>query len=486
MNYAKTRASALESGLLAGSLLLLLLAMAQPASAQTETAGQQMADQAYHSLEMKQYPLAIDAFVKALSDNPSNSSWRKDLAYAYVSAGSPAEAMKEFKRVYRDDPNELDVALELGFLSQQMHEDNEMEAYFRDASRSSDEMTAQVAKKALADLATARLQQSKQKAYDLLAANRRAEATELFEKIHREDPNDAATALQLGYLYDAAGNVAKAREIFRSQRGSSNVQVAARAEEAYDEIGKRSALVFATVYAAPFYQSRFSNVINPVNAKIGLRPLRFVEPYFGWRFSRDTRSKTGTLPEIYSDNAAIFSGGLESPLPGGTTLYAEAGTAVSIVDNPTHGRTKPDYRAGLNWFHGWGKSMTLAAQTSPSAFSFTASGYSDASYYSRFNRNVIGEVQFRAGLNLPTGRALPMQLLAAVNAIKDNNHNFYNNVVEAGPALRIAPSRHLTTVYLEAQYLRGAYTLHDPANPYGSHYGDLRISMVWSNTFKLK
>src|SRR5215467_1986795 len=168
MNYIKPRASALESGLLTGSLLLLLLAMAQPASAQTETAGQQMADQAYHSLEMKQYPQAIDAFVKALSENPSNGSWRKDLAYAYVSAGSPAEAMKEFKRVYRDDPNELDVALELGFLSQQMHEDNEMEAYFRDASRSLDEMTARVAKKALADLATARLQQRKQKAYDLL------------------------------------------------------------------------------------------------------------------------------------------------------------------------------------------------------------------------------------------------------------------------------------------------------------------------------
>ena len=76
-----------------------------------------------------------------------------------------------------------------------------------------------------------------------------------------------------------------------------------------------------------------------------------------------------------------------------------------------------------------------------------------------------------------------MQLLAAVNLVKDSNGNFYNNIVEAGPVLRVAPLRHAPSLWLEAQYLRGFYTIHDPANPYGPRYGDFRIFLIWSRNF---
>ena len=96
---------------------------------------------------------------------------------------------------------------------------------------------------------------------------------------------------------------------------------------------------------------------------------------------------------------------------------------------------------------------------------------------------MIGYGQFRQGVNLPTGKFLPMQLLAAANYIKDSNKEFYNNVVETGPAIRIAPSRHLTAIQLEAQYVRGFYTISDPGNPYGKTYGDFRFSILWGNIF---
>ena len=76
-----------------------------------------------------------------------------------------------------------------------------------------------------------------------------------------------------------------------------------------------------------------------------------------------------------------------------------------------------------------------------------------------------------------------MQLLAATNLLRDSHGNFYNNVVEVGPVLRIAPLRHVSSLILEAQYVRGFYDVHDPTNPYGPRYGEFRILLIYSKTF---
>ena len=143
----------------------------------------------------------------------------------------------------------------------------------------------------------------------------------------------------------------------------------------------------------------------------------------------------------------------------------------------------PDYRAGLTWFRPWGVSLAQAAQLDPHRLCLTGSAYADAGFYSRYQHNVIGYLQIREGLNLPTARVLPMQVLAAVNVVRDSNRNFYNNVVEAGPDVRVAPFRHLPNLQLEAQYLRGFYAVHDPANPYRPRYGDFRLFVIWSKYF---
>jgi tetratricopeptide (TPR) repeat protein len=444
--------------------------------------GSQAAENGYHEMTAKNYQAAIQAFKKALAEDPSNSRWRKDLGYADVAAGLFEDADKQFEMVYREHSDDLEIALELGYVSQQLHREDAAEGYFQAATRSADDKISTPARAALANLRASQLQTRKQKAYGLLAQDRRAEAITWFERVHEADPSDGTTTLQLGYLYHATGDLAKAREMFQAERDNQNPKIAYQATAALAEVNRGSMWWFGSVYAAPFYESRFSNEINPFNAKIGLRASPYLQPYIGLRFTRDTRSRSGTLPEIFSDNSAVFSFGVQSAILGhGANLYAEAGTAVSLTGRQRH--AVPDYRVGLNWFQQWGVTLAEASQNSQRGVHLTGSAYGDVSFYSRYDRDVIGYVQLRGGISLPTARVLPMQILAAVNLVKDSNGTFYNNVVEVGPELRFAPFRQLAGLQFEAQYLRGFYAVHDRANPYGPRYGDFRLFLIWSKYF---
>ena len=450
----------------------------------TSLSGSAAANDAYQELSLKHYEAAIREFQKALSLNPSNADWRTDLAYTQLSAGSPKEAAKEFEMVYRDHPEQLKIALELGYLYLQFHNSPTAEKYFAAAQSSVDPEVSSPARQALQDLRASELQARKQKAYDLLEQGHRKEALGLFEQAHVADPSDSAITLQLGYLYQETGKLAKAREMFEAERSNQDPRVSGQATAALKEVNHQSAWWFASAYVAPFYESRFANQINPIEFKVGLRVNRYLEPYVGTRFTRDIRSTSGTLPVIYSDNSDVFSVGLQSHILGhGTNLYAEAGTAVSLMSRPVQGRAVPDYRAGITWYKPWETSLAEAAKKRSRNFSLTGNAYSDISFYSRYNDNVIGYLQIRQGINLPTAHILPMQLLAAINVVRDSNGDFYNNVVEAGPAVRIAPFRRLLDLQFEFDYVRGFYTAHDPSNPYGPRYGDFRAFLIWSKDF---
>ena len=471
----------------AGLCLSVFIATAIPAAAQTGSPAPLSADQAYKDMAAENFPAAIANFKRALGLDPANAVWRTDLAYAYLKANAWGDAGREFKAVYGARPDQLGLALELGYISQRQQDDASALRYFNEAAGSSDPKIAETARAAIAGFKASQLRVRRQAAYDLLARGQGADAVRMFETLHAADPSDAETALQLAYAYDAGGATAKARELFRAERNNADPGIAARANSALDEINRRNALIFADFYAAPLYQTRFSNQINPFNAKLGLRPSPYFQPYAGLRLSRDTRSTIGSQPEIYSDNSAVISAGVQSRVPRlGATVYAEAGSAIRLVRESNSRRAVPDYRTGMFWFQDWGTTVSEAALRKPARFSMTGSGYGDVSYYSRFDGNVIGYGQLRQGFNLPTGRVLPIQVLAALNYIQDSNKEFYNNTVEIGPAIRIAPSRHMTGVQLEAQYVHGVYTRHDPANPYGARYHDFRFSILWGKGFAVK
>jgi len=442
--------------------------------------GNAAAEKAYREVAAKDYAAAVLDFRKALAADPVNLGWQNDLAYASLSAGALEDAAAEFERALTVDPKNFGAALQLGYIFEQLHRTGAATKYFEIAARSPDESLAGQARAALADLRTSDLQSRKQKGYDLLAANRSAEAIPIFESVHTDDPSDAATILQLGYLYSAARKSDKAEVMFTEASASPDPAIAVQAKAGLQQVHHQAKRWFASIYAAPFYQSRFSNEVNPTNAKIGFQPSRYFQPYVGLRFSRDIRSRSGTLPQIYSDNSAVFSVGVQSALAKtGAVIYAEAGTAVNLVGT---GPTAPaDYRAGLLWFRSWGASL-VPSPNPAGATRWMGSAYADGGYYSRYNRNAIGSAQLREGIRLAAQR-VPMALLGALNLVKDSNGNFYNNVVEVGPMLRVAPLRSAPSLVLEAEYVRGFYTVHDPVNPYGPRYGDFRLSLVWSKDF---
>jgi tetratricopeptide (TPR) repeat protein len=420
-------------------------------------------------------------FRKALAADPSNATWRKDLGFACLAAGFPEDAAAEFARVHFEHPEDLGVVLQLGYLSLQLHREEDAGKYFKQAARSADPVVSAAARKELSDLQASQLLGQKQKGYDLIANHRSNEAIKVFEGVHNDDPSDASVTLQLGYLYEAAGRMGEARAMFAAAGKNADPEIVAQVNAGLEAVRRETKLWFASFYAAPFYQSRFSNEINTAAVKIGLSPSRYFQPYVGLRFSRDVRSQAGTLPQIYSDNSAIISIGVQCTIANtGIVVYGEAGTAVNLIGQGP--RAVSDYRVGAMWFRPWGKDL-FAADSGGHSISLTGSAYADAGFYSRYDHNFIASVQLREGIHLPTGRALPMQLLAAVNLVKDSNGNFYNNIVEVGPVLRVAPFRHMPSLTFEAQYLRGFYTRHDPSNPYGPRYGDFRIFLIWSKTF---
>ena len=208
----------------------------------------------YRELAAKNYEAAIRDFQKALAEDPSNSRWRKDLGYADVAAGLFADAFKQFDMVYRAHSDDLEIALELGYLSEQLHQQDAAEEYFQAATRSADEKISTPGRLALANLHASQLQARKQKAYDLLAQDRRAEAITLFERVHEADPSDTSTMLQLGYLYHEDGDIPRAREMFRAEVDNQNPKIADQARS------RRCGLAAFTLLPSISHASQISSI----------------------------------------------------------------------------------------------------------------------------------------------------------------------------------------------------------------------------------
>jgi len=439
------------------------------------------ADRAYTEIAAKKYTAAIADFRIALAADPANAGWRKDLGFACLSAGLPEEAATEFQEIYDLHPEDFALALQLGYIFQQLNRIEGAKKYFETAVQSADRNLSGQAAQALTDLESSQLRDAKQTGYDLLKQHRTREAIEVFEGVHNQDPSDAIVTLQLGYLYASADRASDAEVMFSAVAKNTDPDLSARANVELDRVRRDLKFWFASFYAEPFYQSRYSNEINPVDAKVGLNVSRYFQPYLGLRFTRDVRSVAGTLPQIFSDNSAIFSFGVQSAIAHtGAVFYAEAGTAVNLIGQKP--QAPSDYRVGVDWYRSWGAPLSFSGYANH-AFSWVGSAYADGGFYSRYNHNLIGNVQIREGINLPVSRTFPMQLLAAVNLLRDKNGDFYNNVVEVGPTLRVVPLRNVPSLSLEAQYQRGFYTIHDPSNPYGARYGDFRIFLIWAKTF---
>ncbi len=368
------------------------------------------------------------------------------------------------------------------------------------------------AAEAAPSLATPRLQLG----YTLLAVGRASEAALRFEQALVRDPDLDMARRQVGYIYArlgrndealvaftylrdagraaprdyvAIGNLASmlrdrgaAENAFRAALATRDTAVAADASAGLRGLLQdgSGAGLFGELYVAPFYQDRFDNTVGIGFLRAGVRGGGWLRPsvYGSLRATRDSRSTGGLQPILFNDNTVIPAVGVRVQ-PGGVglTLYAEAGAAYPLVDavDPAWER---DLRAGVNY--AFAHQQPLASARGPLLIT-ELSG--DATYYDRFDQNVIAFGQWRQSLRLWHRDGFAVDVFGRAWSAYDSRGEYFNRVVEGGggAAVHVGRGALRTSVYFDV--LRGRYLERPPVGviPGGlpRNYDDWRVTVVF-------
>ncbi len=319
----------------------------------------------------------------------------------------------------------------------------------------------------------------KEAGYGAIAQNDNRSALIYFLQVYflTKDPE---IAMQIGYLYDGLDQKRKAYHYFQIATSSIDQTLKQKAELAMSNIGSEHMKIlpdpwFASIYAAPFYFSRFDLLVYPATARFGitLNKAHHFELYLSYRYTKDNRSGAllGELPQIYEDDVEIYALGTSvqpfTQFP--MIAFFEYGRAYDLIYR-NRDRWRDDARGGLVLFKDWGARPTYSGN-----MNFTAKPvgevYSDLIYFSRYDNNVIGNLRLRQGLRVLEYRAANMDIYMTGHLILDKNHEFFNNIFEWGPGIVLRPSNRYN-IALRFEMLQGYYikvNSPDP-NPYPPQY----------------
>lgn len=324
-----------------------------------------------------------------------------------------------------------------------------------------------------------------------LAAGNLKQAAAGFEAAHAVAPRDYYLALQLGYLYQRMGEGAKAEKAFRQAAESPDAKIHSDADAALRNVLSDRRSWYFDIYGSPMYTSRFNNGLAIFQSRLGWKPSPEtpLSLYFGGQVTRDTVSKGGTLPIIFSDDVGLVGlGVLLQPKHSHFALRTEENLAVPLISGGTYNYdARGDFRAIGSYYNlfpaslrgplGW---LTFDRLKSERLFSdFDGS----AGYYSRYNHNGILYLQNREGVRL--GSMGPSQVSSYLKyfVVKDTHRDFYNNLGEGGGGVEFRPDKK-ANVGLRVEYLRGAYFgIARTPNPYRPNYNDLRVMLVFGRRF---
>jgi hypothetical protein len=223
--------------------------------------------------------------------------------------------------------------------------------------------------------------------------------------------------------------------------------------------------VIADWYGSTQYGTHFNDFIGSAQGHVALSldAATRTQVYVVGRVIRDSRTRGGVEPVIFSDNYASAGAGIRSrPLPIDLTLYAEGGATTSLTNG---GRSGFDGRAGLTYGSAWksGHSRWFGEE------------YADASYYSRY-ADAIAYAQFRQ-LRPMFGKTSWVDASLREGLTADSRGISYNNLAEGALGVRVHGGPHaIGALYLE--YVQGVYTRDVVDNR--RTFGELRATFVAS------
>ena len=462
------------------ALIFLLECPALPAETGPDGRAARL-EMAYLRLREKNWKESVTLLGALLDEEPGDKRLRMELGYARYALGDPAAAADEFTLVAREPGEFQPQALEaLKTIASEAPRELRSDALLNDGYddlRRGDKGKARDKFQMALRADPGRTAITKQLGYMSLAEGDMAAAAERFKGVQLLAPSDYKTALELGYIYDSLHDEAGAEKSFAAALPSRDPEIHAAARDALESVRARTNPMYLDINAAGSSASRFANKIMSIDARAGwkFKPTGPLSVYLAARYTQDSRSRSGEVPEIYSDDAASLSPGVRfQPKGWNASLSADWGVTVNLLRTPDRpNQTQTDGRVVLADYHQWLGPRRLFAEAGASV-----------SCYSRYHDNVIGYLQLRAGVRVWDDKSSQLRVYAPVNAIKDSNRDFYNNLVEAGAGAEYQPSTKLN-LKVRAEYLRGVYTGiqgRDP-NPYGSRYHEVRVQVVYSGHF---
>jgi tetratricopeptide (TPR) repeat protein len=440
------------------------------------------ASEAARELFPDRYPYVYE-FRNALALDPDNATLRRELAYLLLAMNRKVDAEKEFQRVLQKSPDDLLAAAQLGFLMLERNAKSEAMSHLERVMAGSDLALANRVRAVLRvplkqNAETAQMADSRTLAEKSLQSGYLNDALRYLKAANEEDPKDPWVKLKLGWTYNVLRQDREAIYWFDQARQSEDPAISAEAAKSYQNLKPEYARFRTTVWTYPVYSSRWRDVFTYGQVKTELRignlPLR---PYLSLRLLGDLRATTGgPMPLYLSENALVPAAGLATRPWKGLTFWGEAGIAWSYRGKqPNFGRAIPDYRGGLSYAKGFGRS--IGSEVS-GAFAETTV---DALYVHRFDRDVLAYWQNRFGWTVSRG-VLRVQAYAAANATRDLRRQAWANFLEGGPGIRWRFPGLPPNVVLFGEYLRGTYTL----KQYGqrpARYVDIRGGLWYAFSY---
>jgi tetratricopeptide (TPR) repeat protein len=310
-----------------------------------------------------------------------------------------------------------------------------------------------------------------------LAGSYLNDAYRYFREAHDDNPADGEVALKLGITSNLLRRDREALKWFALARRSAEPSIARSAEAAYEALAPSYQKVSFSAWSIPYYSSRWGGAFLYGQAKAEWKAGRLpVTPYLSVRFVGDTAGRLEGRPMgalFLSENSVIPAVGLRRRINGNAFAWAEAGQAVSYRGRRADAALSiADYRGGVSLLKGWGR--LLGAERGGRFMETNVDGV----YASRFGDDLLLYVQNRTGYTFGRGRGgWQVQAHVAWNITADRRGEYWGNIVEAGPGVRLVLPGLPRGMSWRAEVLRGAHLV-NTANPWGPNYWDFRTG-IW-------
>ena len=285
-------------------------------------------------------------------------------------------------------------------------------------------------------------------------------------------------AMQLAYLYDQINDKPMAFQYLKLAAQSHDKNLSLSAENAMTNLrGLQTKALprpyYSEIFFDPFYESRFGLTVVPFIWRLGFeQDNRFqTKEYVFLRRTQDNRSANfGQISQIYEDNVQITGvGGQIAPFKRLPIIgYVEVGAAYDLLYQ-NRNRWRGDLRGGLMYYQDFGKRPAYF-DTLKIGHDYYSDWYADATYFSRYNNNIIGLIKTHQGIRLLQYKSSMLNLYMTGRVFGDTRREFFNNYAEVGPGISFIPSNRFN-LELRFEHVDGVYL---PAgasfNPYGKHY----------------